>query len=674
MATTPRSNNHNIQDIEKSISIITDELKSLDTKQALKELEINSLVDLAISSKTPISSNKDKLDLLFNESIQDLKLRAQKIQTLAALKHDLISNLLEEKKVGGKEVGGIWEQLKNSSFRVGGVSPPSSQVATNGGTQNSPSTTTVTGTNNNVDGSGNTGSVVYHDSGVVPDDHHFNDMKQQQQQQQAEEEKEMTKWEIDKSDIMINREAKLGSGAFGSVFKGVVRGKEVAIKKLTQQFFDESILNEFKKEVCLMVKLRNPHLLLFMGACTTPGDLCIVTELMPKGSVHTLLRAKEDSPDFISYKRAILIARDTALGMNWLHLSKPPILHLDLKPANLLVDNNWTVKVADFGLSKIKKGSSTTGQAGSPLYMAPEMLLNKEYDEKCDVYSFGILVWELLTKLEPYNKLYTSYPALVDGVANKQQRPVIPEYFPTRLKDFLNRCWEHYPSKRPSFEEITKQRVLDFVLIDGLINDANGRQFWIHNFLGKEEIPWRQFYTSFCSSFNIACTVDDVRIKCLKLLLVPIDSENVSIEEFGKLLSWFGPLTSGIELLERVYSICSLKGFLGEASSKNVSQFLAGKKTGTYIIRFSSDPGCYALSYLNKNKEISHSKVIYRPGQGYIHFGGNTHYHTLDELIKNTGKTLGLKDPFEGGQFFALIHSKNIGPGAYVAVAPSKKI
>ncbi|KYQ89723.1 SH2 domain-containing protein [Tieghemostelium lacteum] len=628
--------NTKIEDIEQAILKLTTEIKHLDIKCTNSENEINSLVDIAISSKNQIN-NKSKLETIYTQTLTDLKLREEKVQELAKLKHQLIKNLLDDgnnsANTGNKMID-IWSNLKNSSFKPAIVVTPPSQ---------------------------DTGSVVIKDSNI---DQAKTQVQTATTSPQVEDEKEMGRWEIDKSDIIMNREAKLGSGAFGSVFKGVVRGKDVAIKKLTQQFFDESVMNEFKKEVILMVKLRNPHLLLFMGACTTPGDLCIVTELMTKGSVHTLLRAKEDSPDFIGFLRAILIARDTALGMNWLHLSNPPILHLDLKPANLLVDNNWVVKVADFGLSKIKQGSSTSGQAGSPLYMAPEMLLNQEYDEKADVFSFGILLWELLTKQEPYNKLYTSYPALVEGVVHKKNRPIIPDFWPTRLKELLNRCWEHFPNKRPSFQNITETKILDQILIDGLISDQNGRLFW-QNFLGKESVPWNQFYVTFCNSFTIdmrANPMDDLKMKFLKILLVPVDSENVSIEDFGKFCTWFGPLKTGMDVLERVKSICSIKGFMGDVSSKNASQYLLGKKSGDYLIRFSSEPGCFAISYINKNNELVHSKIIYKQGQGYIHYGGNTHYITLDDLIKTTHKTLSLKNPFVGGSFYGLIQEDIKGP------------
>ncbi|KAM9988169.1 hypothetical protein ACTFIZ_003542 [Dictyostelium cf. discoideum] len=652
--------NDKISKLETSILQLTEEVKQLESKQALKELEIRTLVDNAINSQNP-AQERELINKLFTESLIDLKLKAEKVQTLERYRQEIITNLLvEQKQPNDTSIISAWEQLKISSFRIN----PKNNSNNNTNSSDSDS-------NQNYSSVILNGSLTEDSTSTISPDSTKN-----------RDEEEIIKWEIDRNEISYNREAKLGSGAFGSVYKGIVRGKEVAIKKLTQTVFEENTMNEFKKEVSLMAKLRNPHLLLFMGACTAPEDLSIVTELMPKGSVHSLLRAKEDTSDFITFKRAILIARDTVLGMTWLHASN--ILHLDLKPANLLVDQNWVVKVADFGLSKYMKPDSKDkllGQAGSPLYMAPEMLVNQPYDGKVDVFSFAILLWELLTKQEPYNKLYSSYPQLVEGVVNKKNRPIIPDYFPTRLKDLLARCWDHYPSRRPSFAEISKQRILETILIDGLILDSSARQFWSQYYMGKEEVTWNSFIVNFSlyCGFESNLSADDIKIKFLKLLLVPVDSDMVTIDNFGKILTWVGPLTNGREFFDKVYSICSIKGFMAATSSKNASQYLAGKKTGTYILRFSSDPGSYAISYLNKNKEIIHARVIYKQGSGYIHHGGQTHYATLDDLIKNTFKSLGIKEPFEGGPFHALtVAASSSKPfniaGAYIPVTPSKKI
>lgn len=260
-----------------------------------------------------------------------------------------------------------------------------------------------------------------------------------------------------------------------------------------------------------------------MGACTQPGNLLIVTELMPRGSVYDLLR---DSKVSLSFKRKMLIAKDAALGVNWLHRSKPQFLHLDLKAANLLVDQNWTVKVADFGLSVVKKEAATKkekhGPIGTPLWMAPEVLMNKEYDEKADVYSFGIVLWEILTAQDPWQEI-DSLVELVEAVCIEnrvplrlhhniispslptqlplceciitQQRPVLPADLPSSLVSLVNSCWMPAPDSRPAFEDIVPR--FDDIVLDGTIPDPTGRACWRSSFPEKHQVPWPEFVKAF---------------------------------------------------------------------------------------------------------------------------------------------------------------------------------
>ncbi|KAJ6682871.1 SERINE/THREONINE-PROTEIN KINASE EDR1 [Salix koriyanagi] len=133
-----------------------------------------------------------------------------------------------------------------------------------------------------------------------------------------------------------------------------------------------------------------------MGAVTRPPNLSIITEFLPRGSLYRILHRPQSQ---IDEKRRIKMALDVARGMNCLHASSPTIVHRDLKSPNLLVDQNWTVKVADFGLSRLKHNTflSSKSTAGTPEWMAPEVLRNEPSNEKCDVYSFGVILWELAT-------------------------------------------------------------------------------------------------------------------------------------------------------------------------------------------------------------------------------------------------------------------------------------
>ena len=174
------------------------------------------------------------------------------------------------------------------------------------------------------------------------------------------------------------------------------RGKEVAVKKLFKQDLDEKALIDFKKEVEIMAQLRHPNVLLFMGACTDPGNMAIVTELLNGGNgeqvccvlfllvfsfltLFFLQVLRDPSLELSVYKRVVM-ALDVAQGMSWLHASKPQIIHRDLKPSNLLVDENLHVKVCDFGLSAVKENETeklqdTDSVPGTPLWMAPEVCL-----------------------------------------------------------------------------------------------------------------------------------------------------------------------------------------------------------------------------------------------------------------------------------------------------------
>jgi len=208
--------------------------------------------------------------------------------------------------------------------------------------------------------------------------------------------------------------------------------------------------------------------------------------------------------------------------MNWLHCSN--ILHLDLKTQNLLVDENYVVKIADFGLSRIKQQSKAKGKAGSPLYMAPEMLLDQGYDEKADVYSFGIVLWELLTEEEPYKGKFNSFEEMVEAVTKNGVRPDIPEGTNAKLKQLIQSCWNPSAANRPSFAQILKSNVLDEITIEVLIREPNeiARAMWKSKFLEKSHVLWQDFILAFAQTLGFLVPKDpeDISILCLKELVV----------------------------------------------------------------------------------------------------------------------------------------------------------
>lgn len=260
---------------------------------------------------------------------------------------------------------------------------------------------------------------------------------------------EGTEWEIQWEDLQIGE--RIGIGSYGEVYHADLKGTEVAVKKFLDQDFSGDALAQFKSEVEIMLRLRHPNVVLFMGAITRTPHFSILTEFLPRGSLYRLLHR----PNFrLEEKRRLRMAFDVAKGMNYLHTSHPPIVHRDLKSPNLLVDKHWAVKVCDFGLSSIKHHTflSSKSTAGTPEWMAPEVLRNEPANEKCDIYSFGVILWELATTRIPWKGLN---PMQVVGAVGFQNRRLeIPEDVDPVVAQIVCDCWQTEPHLRPSFSQI----------------------------------------------------------------------------------------------------------------------------------------------------------------------------------------------------------------------------
>uniref|UniRef100_A0A1J3F762 non-specific serine/threonine protein kinase n=1 Tax=Noccaea caerulescens TaxID=107243 RepID=A0A1J3F762_NOCCA len=255
--------------------------------------------------------------------------------------------------------------------------------------------------------------------------------------------------EIRWEDLQLGEE--VGRGSFAAVHRGVWNGSDVAIKVYFEGDYNEVTWMECKKEIDIMKKLRHPNVLLFMGAVSSEKRSAIVMEYLPRGSLFKILHSSNQPLD---KKRRLRMALDVARGMNYLHRRNPPIVHRDLKSSNLLVDRNWNVKVGDFGLSKWKNATflSTRSGKGTPQWMAPEVLRSEPSNEKCDVFSFGVILWELMTTLIPWDRLNSIQVVGVVGFMDR--RLDLPEGLNPRIASIIQDCWQSDPAKRPSFEEI----------------------------------------------------------------------------------------------------------------------------------------------------------------------------------------------------------------------------
>lgn len=246
---------------------------------------------------------------------------------------------------------------------------------------------------------------------------------------------------------------RIGAGSFGTVHRADWNGSDVAVKILMEQDFHQERFKEFLREVAIMKSLRHPNIVLYMGAVTQPPNLSIVTEYLSRGSLYRLLH-RHGAREILDERRRLSMAFDVAKGMNYLHKRNPPIVHRDLKSPNLLVDKKYTVKVCDFGLSRLKANTflSSKSLAGTPEWMAPEVLRDEPSNEKSDVYSFGVILWELMTLQQPWTTLNPAQ--VVAAVGFKGRRLEIPSDVNPQVAAIIESCWANESWKRPSFFNI----------------------------------------------------------------------------------------------------------------------------------------------------------------------------------------------------------------------------
>lgn len=220
-------------------------------------------------------------------------------------------------------------------------------------------------------------------------------------------------------------------------------------------------LSDFRTEISILKSLRHPNIVLMLAYSTTQDLEVMISELM-RCSLLDIFKAHIINGTKMKMKDKIAYATQLAQGMHYLHTCKPVIIHRDLKPANLLIDNSGVLKVADFGLSKVRPDRKRnekdtfmmTGETGSYRFMAPEIFRHMSYNETVDVYSYGMILFYLLDGKPPWpteNGLVAATKAAEQG-----DRPTIPRSWDIKLQGLLQNCWDENPSCRPSFHQILK--------------------------------------------------------------------------------------------------------------------------------------------------------------------------------------------------------------------------
>ncbi|XP_035662392.1 uncharacterized protein LOC118406448 [Branchiostoma floridae] len=254
----------------------------------------------------------------------------------------------------------------------------------------------------------------------------------------------------------------IGQGGFGSVKKAFHRSwrQEVAVKSLTLEIYGTSeqdlLYSEARK---LNVGSRSDYVIRLLGICLQP-QFAIVMPFMENGSLTELLQ-NIDVPWALRWR----MARETAMGMTFLHSQDPQIIHCDLKAENVLLDRDFHVKISDFGLSKWKMQSrivtETSPMGGTPTHVPPEFFdTDAGPTDKTDVYSFGVLLWEIVTRRRPYRDIQgrlnisTPLSCYVTG-GGRPDMSLVPTDVPgvDTVNQLMQACWSQSPDDRPSFQE-----------------------------------------------------------------------------------------------------------------------------------------------------------------------------------------------------------------------------
>ncbi|XP_052901997.1 mitogen-activated protein kinase kinase kinase 7 [Anopheles moucheti] len=244
----------------------------------------------------------------------------------------------------------------------------------------------------------------------------------------------------------IEHIATVGKGSYGTVIKAKWRNKYVAVK-----YMEFNTEQAFTAEVSHLARVAHPNIIELYGACTESPHVCLVMEYAEGGSLHKVLHFRP-RPVYTA-AHAMSWARQCAEGVAYLHDMTPrPMIHRDLKPPNLLLVNSGTVlKICDFG-TVTDKSTLMTNNKGSAAWMAPEVFEGRSYTEKCDVFSWGIILWEVIAREQPFKVI--NEPFAIMWRVHQGSRPPLIEGCPKPIEQLMVQCWDKNPISRPSMKEV----------------------------------------------------------------------------------------------------------------------------------------------------------------------------------------------------------------------------
>ncbi|EGG19360.1 protein kinase [Cavenderia fasciculata] len=247
---------------------------------------------------------------------------------------------------------------------------------------------------------------------------------------------------------------KVGAGSFAKVYKGKYMGETVAIKVLKDNSPEQ--LENFKKEYDSLSMVSSPQLIRFYGACKEK-KLKMVMEYCRFGSLNNIMNKKRFE---LSWPLVLKWMLQAFHGVNCLH--NTGLVHRDIKSHNLLINSNFDLKVADLGLTKPADIQTNGNLKGTMAYCAPELYSGEQYKPSCDIYSMGVVLWEIVNRciMGKYQRPFSDNPEIsfdfqIIILTSKQRiRPTMPPSVPPKLEQLIRSCWDQDASKRPDGNQV----------------------------------------------------------------------------------------------------------------------------------------------------------------------------------------------------------------------------